>query len=172
MTELKYLSNVVKKDIGMISLSEAETYEAALHQILEYYKNAGVNVDEKGEHLYIFANDKLIPFLESNWLLSTDNKIIYSDVVVPNSAYSFYENDGIRYFFHTDESNHRDYPHVHAENGGDEISINLRNFQIKGKFSNNKKQKIAVRFVRDNQKKFKQAWDVLIKEGRCLEWHD
>lgn len=169
MTELEYLSNVVKKDIGMISLSEAETYEVALHQILEYYKNAGVNVDEKGEYLYIFANDKLIPFSESNWLLSIDNKIIYSDIVAPNSVYSFHENDGIRYFFHTGESSHLYYPHVHAENGGDEISINLRNFQIKGKFSNNKKQQIAVRFVRDNQKKFMQAWDALIKERRCLD---
>lgn len=172
MTELKYLSNVVKKDIGMISLSEAETYEAALHQILECYKNAGVNVDEKGEYLYIFANDNLIPFSESNWLLSIDNKIIYSDIVAPNNAHSFYENDGIRYFFHTGESCHLYYPHVHAENGGDKISISLRNFQIKGKFTNNKKQKIAVRFVRDNQTKFMQAWDALIKEGRCLEWHD
>lgn len=172
MTELKYLSNVVKKDIGMIPLSEAETYEAALQQILEYYKNAGVNVGEKGKYLYIFANDKFILFSESNWLLSIDNKIIYSDIVALNNAHSFYENDGIRYFFHTNESNHLYNPHVHAENGGDEISINLRNFRIKGKFSNNKKQKIAVRFVRDNRKKFMQAWNALIKEGRCLEWHD
>ncbi len=99
MTELKHLSNVVRKDIGMISLSESETYETALHQILEYYKNAGVNVDEKGEHLYIFANDESMLFSESNWLLSIDNKIIYSDIVALNNAHSFYENDGIRYFF-------------------------------------------------------------------------
>ena len=56
---------------------------------------------------------------------------------------------GIRYFYHTKELRH--LPHIHAEYQGDELSIEILTFKVKGKFKNRKKQNEAVLYVKRNR---------------------
>ncbi len=61
------------------------------------------------------------------------------------------EQNGIKFFVHSDESNHT--PHIHARYQGEEISINIRTLAVKGSFKNMKKQKEALKYVKDNKEK-------------------
>ena len=74
--------------------------------------------------------------------------------------------DDIAFVFRTREQNHRSYPHVHAFHDGQEIFINLRNGKVEGSFKNSRKQRLAVEFVRDNQRYFLEGWRLMIEEER------
>ena len=87
-----------------------------------------------------------------------DSRVIYSEYVLADNAYSFEEKDGIVFFFHTREETHRIYPHVHARYSGKEIQISLYDFSIKGKFDNRRKMRTAVDHVKSEQEKYFQEW--------------
>lgn len=64
--------------------------------------------------------------------------------------------DNIKFFLHSNEKHHP--PHIHAKYQGDEISIDLKTFKIKGRFKNKKKQKDALICAKENQSKWLDAY--------------
>ena len=69
----------------------------------------------------------------------------------------FDEDNDVVFTFHTKESRH--VPHVHASYQGDEISIDILTLRVKGSFKNGKRQRKAIRYVRENRGKFLEAYN-------------
>ena len=172
MIKLIYMSNFIRKHIGTVYPSPEAAYESVLSEILIHFENAGISVDKERKHLYVFSDGVLKTLSAEVFFLNTDIEVFYLDIIAPQNASSFYESDGIRFFFHTNEGNHLHYPHVHAENSGDEISISLEDFRVEGQFRSRKKQKIAIQFVQKNHVKFEEAWNKIIYERVDCKWED
>lgn len=116
----------------------------------------------KLENLY-FKNN--IPMVESvlNQYISDDKlEMIYKNIVYPECAKIYSRIDGLTFFFHTNENNHKFYPHIHVRYGEEEIAIGLKNFKITGHMKNKNKVKFALQYTIKNSKKMLEEWNNLI----------
>lgn len=161
---IKYISNFCRDSLGEIK------YDPGL---LDDFWSSVLNLlDEKG-HPYngdkgcFYCKDEIgtIKSVDKNKLLS-DNavELIYSEVVAPNCAYRYGEQEGVIFFFHTEENNHLFFPHIHASYSGKEIQIALDSGSIIGSLGNRKKEKAALKYVADNKDKMLLEWNRLIKK--------
>lgn len=102
-------------------------------------------------------------------LLNRPLSIVYSNIVCPSSAQEFDRENGIQYYFHTDERNHLMNPHIHAKTNGDEtMSFALNGTWVAGRFKSPAKMKEAKRYIEQNHDIIKAAWDAVIKKGYPL----
>lgn len=89
--------------------------------------------------------------------------VLYNNVIPPYGAYEYERKDGVVFYFHTAEAPHRNFPHIHAWHSGETISIYLSDYRTVGHFSNRKKEKSAVAYVKENSADILQKWNEIIK---------
>ncbi len=160
MIKLFYYNNVSKFFVDSIDFSNIQINDLET-SIFQIYTKHGYKVESTVEHLWILVNGKMIPFeLES--LNNDDLSVIYSAVISPNNAKEFSRQNGIIYYINPKEKPHLHFPHVHAKDNGDTISISLRNYSVTGSFKSRSKQKEAVAFVKKNKRKLLKEWNSIM----------
>lgn len=157
MIKLLYFSNLHKEEIGGLN---PENY--SLDAVFQHFKDYNSQLETNKEKLFIIKDDKLIPYDEN--LISDGVTIVYSNVVAPDNAYEYARDNGIVYFFHTNEANHRFQPHIHARYSGEEIKVHFKNFRVEGKFKNKQKQKEAISYIKENINELIEEWHKIIKQ--------
>lgn len=111
-------------------------------------------------------NGEFVHIEEADLTSDEIDYIIHSCFVHMDNAFGFAGVEDIAFVFRTREQNHRSYPHVHAFHDDREISINLRNGKVEGHFKNSRKERTAVKCVKENLKYFLEGWRLLIDEGK------
>lgn len=75
--------------------------------------------------------------------------------------------NGLVYFVHSNEASIT--PHIHVKYSGEEISIDLKTFEVTNSFKSPTKQKRAIKYVKENQQelieKYSELTNGLIVEG-------
>ena len=99
------------------------------------------------DYCYLNTNYGIDRFIRNNDI-SDNLKLFYIPL---GGGKGIDEQNGIRYYFHSDESGHS--PHIHAKYQGDEISIFITTLKIRGSFKNKKKEKEAKEYVCNNKEK-------------------
>ena len=165
MIELKYVDNLKRLLICQFNAEEIANNQCNLEDyILHVYQNHGCADASSPEKLYVWREkDGLIPLHDVS-AIGSNETIVYSAIVAVENANVFDREDEITYFFHSSESEHVKYPHVHARYGNEEISIYFSNYRIVGTMRSAKKKK-AVAYVKSHIEDLKNAWvnDVAIK---------
>lgn len=157
------MNNVKKVKLAAVSYNLNDTAETIFPQIIDTLNNSSHTFDDNKGRLYILKSNGIFPFNESVILDEKQINVIYSEIVALNNAAFYEENDGIVFFFHTNEKNHMYQPHVHASYDGKTISISLKDYTITGDLKNHKKNKSAINFVKNNADdllRFWQKWSV------------
>ena len=97
-------------------------------------------------------------------LTSDDVKeIIYAHLVKPDNAYEYAYEDGISYYFHTNEGNHIHYPHIHAKLGrGEEVSIYFKDLRVVGEARNRRKIRQAQEWIAAHMDELMEEWNRII----------
>ena len=162
MIELYYNTNTCRKWVAEIESEEIDASNPS-GVLLKIYQDSGYPKATDEKKLYAVADGVHVPFSEIQ-NLEDISKIYYADVVVPQNAVEFGREDGIRYFFHSSEKPHSNFPHVHAEYAGEEICIGLKDRSIaEGEFKSRKKAKEAVEFVEGNIDELWKTWNDKVK---------
>lgn len=156
MLKLFYYNNVSKSFVDSIDFSSIQIKDLET-SIFQIYKEHGYKVECNTEHLWILVNGKLIPF-EKESLNDENLSVIYSAVIPPNNAKEFSRLNGIIYYINPKEKPHLHFPHVHAKDNEETISISLRNYSVTGSFKSRSKQKEAVTYVKINKRKLLKEW--------------
>lgn len=99
------------------------------------------------------TNENILQFVVDKILI-----IKYRNIVTPNGAKFYDYFKGINYFFHSSETQHLNYPHVHAKYNGEVISISLTNFTVVGRFSNKQKMNQAIKYVIKHKEDLMEKW--------------
>lgn len=135
-------------------LMEPDVEEA----ILRIFQNFGKSNAVHREKLLLDVGNGLTSF--DKLLLSQGSAtIIYSDVIAPENAYEFGRENGIVYYFHTQEKNHLFDPHIHAKYSGEELRIRLKDFSYDGSLKSPAKIKEAINYVRNHLKDIRAEWN-------------
>lgn len=165
MIELKYVDNLKRLLICKLNVEEITNNQRNLEDyILHVYQNHGCADASNPEKLYIWREKEgLIPLCDVS-AIGSDETIVYSAIIAIENAKVFDREDGITYFFHSSESEHVKYPHVHARYGNEKISIYFSDYRIVGTMRSAKKKK-AIAYVKLHIEDLKEAWgnDVAIK---------
>lgn len=172
MITLKYMNNVKRQTVGEINIPQDLSQEEIVTYLLALYQNAGYEGAIESQKLYVVSADKgLIP-LSSVDNIEKDAVIVYSAVIALNNAYRYGEYDGIKYFFHTGEKGHLNFPHIHAKEFGEktDFSIYLKNLEIVGTPKNSKIKNKAIKYVRKNQVAIGKAWNKIIEAQGGPKW--
>lgn len=100
-----------------------------------------------------------------------ENKIIELAINPPIGG-AVGENRGIHYFFHTNEKDLHHVPHIHVKSGSVEFRVNLETLEIMDKktFKNNKKNKLAVDMIRENQQGLINYWNKVVVKGESIKF--
>lgn len=143
--KLTYINNVKRQEFEPFTCADEDCIDKIRQKIVD----SG----------YLFDESKLSLEIESNVATA-----FYSEVIAPNNSWKPYDCKfkGISFFFHTDESRHKNDPHVHAEYEGKEIKISLNDFSFVGRFKNTRKQNTAIKFVRKHKEELMADWNSLI----------
>lgn len=160
MLKLFYYNNVSKLFVDSIDYSNSQINDIET-SIFQIFKKHGYKVECDIEHLWILVNGNLIPF-EMESLNDENLTVVYSAVIPPNNAKEFSRQNGIIYYINPKEKPHLNFPHVHAKDNEDTISISLRNYSVTGSFKNRSKQKEAVAFVKTNKRKLLKEWNTIM----------
>ena len=160
MIPLLYVNNVHRKLVCEIdSVLFAQQSEAGLQEaLLRTYCTNGYSGADDPDKLYLRTAQGEIRQLQSTDTLQDGDSILYMAIVATNNAYEYAREDGIVYFFHTAEQGHRDYPHVHAKHGDEEISVYFSDFHIVGTMKPPIRKK-ALRYIKGNVKKLAEEWN-------------
>ena len=89
--------------------------------------------------------------------------VLYNNIVPPYGAYEYDRKDGVIFYFHMAEAPHRNFPHIHARYSGETVSIYLSDYRTVGHFSNRKKERSAIAYVKENAADILQKWNEIIK---------
>ncbi len=113
--------------------------------------------EDAPEHFLFEINDDFLPLKKDQRLIKfirnfniKNNLVLYFTPLAGGRGVD--EINSIKFFLHSNEKSHT--PHIHAKYQGDEISIDLITFKIKGEFKNKKKQKNALTYAKENQSKW------------------
>lgn len=137
---IMYINNVSKKTVDTIFYKHLDSVSSILPEVLKNLEKSGHPFDAEKGRFFIYTQLQLLPIDSIESLDCNDITIIYSEITSLNNAVRYYEDGGIVFFFHTNEHNHKHFPHIHASYGGDEISISLVDYQVTGSFKNCKKR--------------------------------
>lgn len=119
-----------------------------------------MNSMEIDSYHYKWLKNTLLKVNESFHLFDNVINIIIDG---PGVGLNLGEKEGIKFKINTNEAGHEYLPHVHVEYSGEEIRISLIDLQIldgKG-FSNRRKTKIAIEFVKNNREMLLEKWTLL-----------
>lgn len=143
----------------------ATTAEEIFTSIQEKLKEVGLaNIDE---NKYYTNNNTT---LTKNNILShiSDNTLYlnYINIIAPYGACEYTRIDGMVFFFHTSETPHKNFPHIHIKYSGEEMLIYLESLKAIDKIANGKKKR-AIEYVTKNKERLLQEWNKIIqKHGR------
>lgn len=159
LLEINLITNFKKSKITIQDI-ECLTY----FQLIDMIKNKVLTElnDFKIENLYFRNNISVSESLINQHISNNSLQIFYKSIVSPKCAKEYCRLDGLIFFFHTNEDNHKFNPHIHVLYNEEEISIYLKDFDIIGSFKNKKKQKIALQYVMNNSKLMLEEWNKLI----------
>ena len=160
MIPLLYGNNVHRELVCKIdSTLLAQQSKADLQEsLLCIYRTHGyLDVDDP-KKLYLRKADGEIQPLSLTDMPQEGDAIVYQSTIAPSNAYEYAREDGIVYFFHTAERGHRDYPHVHAKHGDEEISVYFSDFRIVGTMKPPIRKR-ALRYIKGNVKKLAEEWN-------------
>ncbi len=160
-----YMNNVKRESLGNISYNRYEKAINLLPDILKCIENSGYSYDRNKCGIYVSIHGVLQSLYEVDFINDENLTIIYSEIQSLNNSVFFDEKDGVIFFFHTNEKNHKYSPHVHASYSGNEISISLTDFHIKGSLKNLKKNRLAVDYVKANLDDFLEKWNNCIQNN-------
>lgn len=158
MIKLKYQDSAIRKVVKEIDANKVKSSLNIRLEILKLYIDEGYLDATDIEKLYISSEKKELKKLNEKDIC--ENMIIcYDNTVCPKSAVKIEENNGMSYHIKTAEKGHEHNPHVHIKYQGEEISVYLNSFNIKGSMKKHKvKQKKAVKYVKENNEKFLKEW--------------
>ena len=159
MIPLEIVTTTYKRVIGAICRNDLVSIQDPIDYILNMVQEYGIE-DGDPQKLFLRIKGELHPF-QLNLIESEDISIVYHNIVAPYGAYEYARFNGISFVFHTKESNHRFFPHVHAKYGNDEISIYLHDLRVVGKMSPNIKR-TAVEYVKNHLDDFLKEWNNII----------
>ena len=78
---------------------------------------------------------------------------------------------GIHFFFHTNEKDRHNKPHIHCKYSGEELRIDLNRLTIMDKeFKNNRINKLAIECVRKNQDSLIKYWNEVVIKGEKVKF--
>lgn len=154
-----YINNTSKENIGYIQYAVTSTGHDILPSIMQTLTVAGHPFTKGQGRMYLKQENRFTIFDETTSLDSKDITIIYSEVIALQNAVRYDEVDGIVFCFHTEEHSHLYFPHIHAQYAGEEIVVSLIDFQITGHFKSPKKEKIALKYVRENIADLQREWE-------------
>lgn len=88
----------------------------------------------------------------------------------PGIGGSVGEYRGIHFYFHTDEKDIHHKPHIHCKCSGEEMRIDLINLSIIDRpFKNNKRNKIALDCIKENQQELIKYWNRNVINGESVK---
>lgn len=158
MILLRYINNVGAATVCRSDISDISGSPSPTEYILNRFQACGFTDATDPNRLFIRdGRSNLLRFKEEHALKSGE-EIVYNAVIALSNAYEYCRKDGIVYFFHTSEKCHREYPHIHAGCGGEEISIYFSDLRIVGKTKSRALRKKAVDFVRENLDALTSEW--------------
>lgn len=160
MIPLLYGNNVHQESVCEIdSTLFAQQSEADLQEaLLRTYRTHGYSGADDPEKLYLHKADGEIRPLPLAGMPQEGDAIVYQSAIAPSNAYEYARENGIVYFFHTTEQGHRDYPHIHAKHGDEEISVYFSDFHIVGTMKPPIRKK-ALRYIKGNVEKLTKEWN-------------
>lgn len=132
-------------------------------RIIERFTEQGYDINGKHCRITATAGGETMPLEEVAFEPEMDYVVTLSDFFPMRNSYEHARENGIKYFFHTNEKNHLYFPHIHAKYGEDEISISLVDCKITGKFKNQKKQMEAIKYVAEHLDDMNKVWDDIVK---------
>ena len=160
--KIMYMNNVCVKKIGTIEYHKYDNNDfwSSLFKLLSC---STIAINTSQGHFYAVKNHGTIP-IEVGEILDPDvSLIVYSEIVSLNNAYQYDEIDGVILYFHTNENNHKFFPHIHASYSGKNMLISLETLETTGSLDNRKKEKIARKYVYQNRHELFKEWNRLIK---------
>ncbi|MBR1676529.1 MAG: DUF4160 domain-containing protein [Clostridia bacterium] len=146
-----------KKELRPFKIS-ASTSDSVFAAIKRKLKNSGFSIIDETKILNQnnekITSGNICDFIEDGSLF-----VVYNNIIAPYGAKFYDEYEGNIYYFHTAESSHKNYPHVHVINSSEEISIYLKTNRIIGEFKNKKAQRRALEYVSKNRYQLLNEWD-------------
>lgn len=132
----------------------------------KYFKNLYSLIDERktSEYLKYKICDLCNQF-------DIQNKIINISINPPMGGYVG-RNKGIHYFFHTNEKDLHHIPHIHVKSGKITFRVDLKSLKIMDKtiFKNPKKNKLALKMIKLNQKELIDYWNKVVIKGEKIKF--
>lgn len=162
MVTLKYMDNLCRQTAGTVDVRDIATQGDAASYLLEFYQNAGFENAIDPDRLRLVSDQNeflMIDFAK----LDDDATILYSAVAAPENALEYYREDGIKYFFHTSESGHLGYPHIHAEKAEEKISVYFSDYHVEGKMKSPTEQRKIIKYVKAHIDDLQREWDRIIQ---------
>ncbi len=154
----EYIDNFKYQCLGEFCWDNSRDLDDLYGLINDLFASHGLQ-DFNQERLRIRTLDKLLPISKELFFDLQEATLLYLAVVPANAAAVYDREDGLIYFFHTNERNHLYYPHIHVKYNDEEISISLKDFSLTGNFESLKKMKVAIRYVKNHQQKLMTEWD-------------
>ena len=157
LIKIHILTNFCKKNILIKNVNVKEIISDIRENILREVNNFDIKSLCFSDGL-IFDENLLSKYIDNQCI-----ELFYTKIIAPNCAKEFDRINGIIFYFHTNENNHREYPHVHVNYSGEQVSINLKNFKINGCFKNKNKEMFVLNYVKRNKTVLLNEWEKIIK---------
>lgn len=168
MIKLYLINNVRRVEVGEIDRTELLQSNDVVETLCQRFEKLGIQVDCECGNFYMEHNQE-ISALDIN-TISDAGMVAYVSIASPQNATPYDTYGGIEYFFHTAETGHMCFPHIHAKIDDDEISIYLRDLHVVGKAKNPSKQNKAVKYVKRHRTHIGSEWNNLIETQGGPRW--
>lgn len=144
---------------------KSNNYYIHLNQLWKYYFNDDIiykiNINET-------INCKLY-LLEEQFEIT--NSIIPIDINPFGIGDSVGNLNGIKFFFHTNEKDIHNKPHIHCRYSDEEFRIDLNDLQIMDKpFKNKSKTKLALNCIKKNKESLINYWNKVVVKGEKVKF--
>lgn len=142
-----------------IELDETATSNVITEQLDEAFLSRGYPMIGT-RTVHVRLKNKEIVDLDQVDLTSDDiEEIVYIRLVKPDNTYEYAYEDGISYYFHTNEGKHIHNPHIHVRlGGGEEVSIYFKDMKVVGEVKNHRGVRQAQKWVAAHMDELMKEW--------------
>lgn len=146
-----------------IELDEAATLNDITEQLDEAFLSCGYSmIGTRTVHVRL-KNKEIVDLGQVDLTSDDIEEIVYARLVKPDNTYEYAYEDGISYYFHTNEGNHMHYPHIHVRLGeGEEVSIYFKDMRVVGEAKNHRGVRQAQKWVAAHMDELIKVWNRII----------
>lgn len=127
-----------------------------------------------------YFNEDIIPYISINSIYNATleyleeqfeiSKVVIKMMINPPIGATVCDCEGIKIFFHMNEKDLHNRPHIHCSYSGQEFRVDLNTLKIIDKpFKEKKKNKLTLNIIKKNQQQFLNYWEQVIIKGENIK---